>query len=72
MEPNATYLATASIQPLAVSLEEAQRITALGRSSIYKAIAAGDLQSFKSGRRRLILVRELDRWISRLAKENSK
>lgn len=57
---------------LAVSPEEAALMSGHSRSGIYKAIAKGDLVSFKSGRRRLILVRELDAWLSRLAKENGR
>ncbi|KTC40864.1 DNA-binding protein [Pseudomonas putida] len=47
-------------------------MTAHSRSGIYKAIAAGELQSFKTGKRRMILVRELEIWINRVARENSK
>lgn len=47
-------------------------MTAHSRSGIYKAIAAGELQSFKKGKRRRILVRELELWINRIAKENAK
>ncbi|MFY1052186.1 helix-turn-helix domain-containing protein [Ectopseudomonas khazarica] len=62
----------ATTQPLAVGPEEAGRISGQARSAIYKAIAAGDLKSFKSGKRRLILIKELEAWLNRLAKEGSK
>lgn len=42
------------------------------RSAIYDAIAKGDLESFKSGKRRLILVKQLEAWLNRLAKENAR
>ncbi|EOE7413476.1 DNA-binding protein [Pseudomonas aeruginosa] len=42
------------------------------RSAIYEALASGQLASFKSGRRRLILVTELNAWLHRLAKENAR
>ncbi|WOU31352.1 helix-turn-helix domain-containing protein [Pseudomonas aeruginosa] len=42
------------------------------RSGIYIAIAQGELKSFKSGKRRLILVTDLRTWIERLAKENAR
>ena len=42
------------------------------RSAIYSAIARGDLLSFKSGKRRLILVSELQTWINRIAQENAR
>lgn len=58
--------------PLAVGPEEAGRMTGHSRSAIYQAIAAGELNAFKSGKRRLILVRELESWINSVAKENTR
>lgn len=57
-----------SVQPLAVGPEEAARLTSHSRSAIYGAIAKGELHAFKSGKRRLILVKELEAWINRVAK----
>lgn len=62
----------ASVPPLAVDPEEAGRISGHSRSAIYVAIAKGDLESFKSGRRRLILITQLEAWLNRLAKENAR
>nr|WP_315438594.1 helix-turn-helix domain-containing protein [uncultured Pseudomonas sp.] len=63
----------ASLRPtLVVGPDEAARMTAHSRSGIYKAIAAGELQSFKAGKRRMILVRELEIWINRVAEENGR
>ncbi|AUY35039.1 helix-turn-helix domain-containing protein [Pseudomonas sp. PONIH3] len=62
----------APIQPMAVGPEDAARLTSHSRSAIYSAIAKGELQAFKSGKRRLILMKELEAWINRVAKENSK
>lgn len=59
-------------RPLVVGPAEAARMTAHTRTGIYKAIAAGELQSFKTGKRRMILVRELEIWINRVAKENAR
>lgn len=59
-------------QPMAVGPEEAARLTSHSRSAIYSAIAKGELPAFKSGKRRLILAKELEAWINRLAKENSR
>lgn len=67
-----TQAAPAPQPPLAVNPDEAALMSGHTRSGIYKAIACGDLLSFKSGRRRLILVKELDAWLNRLAKENSR
>ncbi len=66
-------MTTAAItQPMAVGPEEAARLTSHSRSAIYSAIAKGELQAFKSGKRRLILVKELEVWINRVAKESSR
>jgi excisionase family DNA binding protein len=64
--------AAATIAPLAVGPEEAGRMTGHTRSAVYEAIAKGDLESFKSGKRRLILVKQLEAWLNRLAKENAR
>lgn len=61
----------ATASPLAVGPEEAGRISGHTRSAIYEAIARGDLLSFKSGKRRLILIKELEAWLNRMAKENA-
>lgn len=68
---NVTALGVA-FQPLAVGPETAGQMTGMSRSAIYAAIAAGDLLAFKAGKRRLILVKELETWINRVAKENSR
>lgn len=57
------------ISPLAVSPEDAGRLTGHTRTAIYQAIAEGALKAFKSGRRRLILVSDLSSWIERKARE---
>lgn len=62
---------TETLQPIAVGVEEAARLSAHTRSAIYDAIACGELVSFKPGKRRLILVKELEAWINRLAKEGA-
>ncbi|HHF0608843.1 TPA: helix-turn-helix domain-containing protein [Pseudomonas aeruginosa] len=60
------------LSPLAVGPEEAASMTGHTRSGIYIAIANGELNSFKSGKRRLILVAELRAWIERKAKEGAR
>ncbi|MDQ3201199.1 MAG: DNA-binding protein [Pseudomonadota bacterium] len=53
--------------PLAVSPETAASMTGTTRTIIFDAIGAGDLRAFKCRRRRLILVKDLDDWITGLA-----
>ncbi|WP_346729881.1 helix-turn-helix domain-containing protein [Pseudomonas carnis] len=72
MDQTATKTETPQAPILVVGPDEAAKITAHSRSGIYKAIAAGELLSFKAGKRRMILVRELEIWINRVAKENAR
>ena len=60
------------IAPLSVSVEDAARIVGYSRSGIYELIARGDLNAFKLGKRRLILMTELKSWIERAAKEGAR
>lgn len=60
------------LQPLAVGPEEAARVTGTSRTAIYEAIGDGDLASFKAGKRRLILVKELEAWLNRMARERAR
>lgn len=62
----------ATIPPIAVGPEEAARLMGSNRSAVYKEIAEGHLASFKMGKRRLILVKEIERRLNQLAKENRK
>jgi excisionase family DNA binding protein len=54
------------IVPIAVSINEACKWAGIGRSSIYQAIRRGELPIRKSGRRSLVLMADLQRWISEL------
>jgi hypothetical protein len=61
-----------SPSPLAVGPETAALMTGQSRCAIYRAIAAGELIAFKAGKRRLMLVKELEAWINRVAKEHTR
>jgi excisionase family DNA binding protein len=50
----------------AISIVEAARRSGLGRSTIYTAIARGELKVRKAGRRSLILVDDLHAWLAAL------
>ena len=52
--------------PLAYTISEACLSGRIGRTTLYGAIRAGDLRAVKLGRRTLILVVDLQRWISTL------
>jgi excisionase family DNA binding protein len=62
-----SFAEPARLGPLAVGPEEAARLTGTTRSAIYEAIQTGALVSFKAGKRRLILIEELEAWLRRLA-----
>jgi excisionase family DNA binding protein len=54
---------------LSLSVEEAGAAIGVARSAVYEYIARGDLPSFKLGKRRLILMKDLEAWIAKKAKE---
>jgi excisionase family DNA binding protein len=56
---------------LAISVVDAARLTGLGRTSIYAAIATGALTSRKFGRRTLILRDDLRAWVEGLPGVNA-
>ena len=53
-----------ALAPLAYSVNEACRISTLGKTKIYQSIAEGRLKARKCGRRTLILADSLHRLIS--------
>jgi len=61
-----------SVSPLSVGVDESARLIGVARSMMYEILARGDLQSFKIGRRRLILIKDLEAFIDRQAKENAR
>ncbi|WP_208353720.1 helix-turn-helix domain-containing protein [Pseudaestuariivita rosea] len=51
--------------PIAVSPDEAARLAGLGRTTLYAALAKGDIASIKIGTRRLIRVDAIHDWLAR-------
>jgi excisionase family DNA binding protein len=49
---------------LTYSIAESEVLTGLSRATLYRRIAAGDLRTVQSGRRRLVPVSELTRILS--------
>jgi hypothetical protein len=54
------------IEPIAVTIPQAVRISGLSRSEIYRRLAAGDIDAIKSGTRALILVDSIKRYLASL------
>ncbi len=52
--------------PEALSVEDAARRAGIGRTFLYEAISSGRLPSIKLGKRRLVRVEALRRWLERL------
>lgn len=53
-----------SSRPLAVPPLEGARLLGLGKTRFYELLNAGDIKSFKLGRRRLIRVADLESWLT--------
>lgn len=53
--------------PLIYSIEDVQRVTSLGKTSIYKLIGEGALKTIKIGRRTGVLAEDLNAFIASLA-----
>lgn len=60
------------ITPLSVGVDDGARLIGVARSMFYEILARGEIESFKLGRRRLILVKNLEAFINRQAKENNR
>jgi len=50
--------------PIAISPDEAARRAGIGRTTLYAALAKGDLKSIKIGTRRLIKVEAIHEWLA--------
>jgi len=57
---------THSPERLAYGVAEAARVAGIGRSTLYVALAAGELKARKCGRRTLIPADELRRYLTAL------
>jgi excisionase family DNA binding protein len=51
---------------LAYSIPEACAVASIGRSALYEEIKTGRLRAVKSGRRTIILARDLRSWVENL------
>ncbi len=54
---------SSAAEPLAVSPAEAARLAGVGRTTLYAALSAQRLRSFKLGKRRLISMAALQEWL---------
>ena len=61
---NTPELINHAAQVLAVSPNEAARLCGIGRTTLYAALASGDLKSVKIGTRRLIRLEAIREWLA--------
>ena len=52
------------MEPLAVPIAEAARLSGVGRSTIYNEISNGNLQAHKVARRTIVKMEDLRTWIA--------
>jgi Helix-turn-helix domain len=53
-------------EPIAAGLEEAERLSGIGRSELYGLIAKGEVKAVKRGRRTLIIISSLREYLHSL------
>lgn len=54
---------TTTHSALAISIDEGVVVSGVGRTTLYKAIADGELPARKIGRRTVLLISELQEWL---------
>lgn len=63
---------TASTPAIAIGIDDAAKAIGIARSAMYGLVAQGEIDSFKIGRRRLILTKTLEAFTTRMAKEGAR
>ena len=56
-----------SLKPVSVTIEEAKRLTGLGRTTLYALMAEGKLKTTTIGRRRLVLYSSIEKLVGETA-----
>jgi len=52
-------------EPITVDVATAAKLVGLSRAAFYPLVMSGDVPSFKVGRRRLVPIAGLERWVAR-------
>jgi hypothetical protein len=60
------------LEPLAVTIEQTEKLTSESRSQVYNRIGRGEYTAIKSGRRTLVLFESIKRRIASLPRANIK
>ncbi len=53
------------VPPLALGAEEARRVINVGRNEFYRLLASGEIRGKRVGRKWIIPVSELERWLQK-------
>ncbi len=61
-----------TIDPLAVSVHAATRVSGIGRTRLYEVMGSGELASCKVGKRRLIMLDDLRAWLARQRQDGTR
>ena len=56
-------------EPILLTIPEAQRVAAIGRTTLYDLMGQGAIRSVKVGTRRLVVFASLRDWIASLGSE---
>lgn len=56
------------MEKLAVTISEARKLTGIGRNSLFKLVQTGEIRAKRIGKKWLIPVAELERWLIDLEK----
>lgn len=65
-------MAGQTVQPYALTIDNAARFSGLSRSRIYELMGAGDLKSFKVGNRRMIMLDDMKAFLDQAAHSQAK
>lgn len=65
-------MAGQTVQPYALTIDNAARFSGLSRSRIYELMGAGDLKSFKVGSRRMIMLDDMKAFLDQAAHSQAK
>ena len=60
---------SAESQPVAYSIKNVCEVTSLSKTTIYAAIACGELRITKCGRRTLVMAHDLHAWLASCAEK---
>ena len=65
--PRAEHQTIPELQPITVTIPVGCRVSGLGRSTIYRLLDAGEIDSVKVGKRRLIILASLQTRLTQTA-----